>query len=71
MANYPWLRLKQLPKDEYLLMQTLVKEYALADASEVFRVALRLMDEVARFDPPHGEAWILRLIAECKPALLP
>jgi hypothetical protein len=60
------LRMRQLPKPEYRLSRVLQERYALKDISELFAVALRLMDEVERFTGPsgenEGERWIQQVI---------
>jgi hypothetical protein len=63
MAGYPWLRMKQLPKSEYTLMKTLIDRWQLTDESELFCVAMHLMEEVALYDPPRGETWLHQVIA--------
>jgi hypothetical protein len=60
------LRMRQLPKPEYRLSRALQERYALRDISELFAVALRLMDEVERFQAVpgqnSGEQWIHQVI---------
>jgi hypothetical protein len=56
------LRIRQLPKPEYKLMKSLITEYNLQDETEIFAVALRLLNEVQQFDSGNGLTWILNVI---------
>jgi hypothetical protein len=58
------LRMRGLPKPEYFMMQSLVKEFQLDDPSELFASLIRLAVEVRQFEGIDGEAWFKRIITE-------
>jgi hypothetical protein len=65
IASYG-LKMRQLPKPEYRLCKALQATYGITDISDLFAIALRLMDEVQRFQgvsgENRGEQWIRNVI---------
>lgn len=56
------LRLRQLPKPEYTLMKSLVSRYNLTDTTELFAIALSLLNEVEQYNNGQGHQWIINVI---------
>lgn len=56
-------RMAPLPKEEYLLMKRFITQYSLDGPCELFTVALRLMDEVGRYNNGQGQQWIQQVIS--------